>query len=860
MKNLTTAHYSVKQSLMSELINGASSSNNSVYTNTKISLLNNAIVFPVPAEFKIDIFTAKLTEYLNQDLKADTAVERVGDDIFFLPFSTIVLIKKAVVYHLVDNHLYVNVVPVKEMQTANYKEGAISGFLSQGKSDKIFEFVENYVMSQFYAQGIDSVRPYGRYFLTGSMGLSTILASHMEPGEKILAKLDIHKIEQSTSGITTTEKDEAFYLCTTNGSYLIVLDDNLQEKYIENLSEQEMKITTKLTRDLVSCGFTQWLCTRDNNKLFAEVSPLSNKTADEKLNCFAQLHFNNAEEPADKIQAADMLHLYAKLNNNSPFANFEASLIEYSARLHQTSPDVSEESVAVKLMESANSLLSESDFEGKLKVFLSQYKFTSQELLALIFVISRAKNRIADTKIFASVMSDLKARYYKMDSDSLNRAFVSLSIAKKLNMIGEREAAAVFAAEAYDNAGHNYASLMAPGLDTLPTDPATGDSITYEAATELYKSAITDSDRLKHAMTMAELKPLIKSNLDNVLKYSTNNAINSRYTSAITVFDAESFANYSYMMGSEIDGKFSKLSSSYMPSSTDWRKPYSGFKSWAQKAQPDSSISSIKQYGTLVDTNNFHLLYSLGEQLSRYFDIQGVEMYVLAGRNQGVVSNDDGETKYIYIDQELLDVNNPNYMNASELTFMLAREYAALKIGISRLTCHPQWRRYSKLGVMNIDAIQGFANDADFISKISESYNRVMLYNKLISTPGYFNFDVEDVAHASLMLADTLSTVEYQGSEKISDIKEREYAALSLLSAQILDRVGLMITGNVVYAIKAIIHNEQQVTAAGEFAKDNTVAMYATMLNADGKPANYDFAMRLDSLLSFYVSADYKKY
>ncbi len=859
MKNITTAHYSVKQSLMSELINRASSNEDPVYSNTKLSLLNNAIVFPVPAEFKIDIFTAKLTEYLNQDLKANTAVERVGDDIFYLPFSTIVLIKKAVVYHLVDNHLYVNVVPVKEMQNVSYKEGAISGFLSQGKSDKIFEYVENYVMSQFYAQGIESVRPYGRYFLTGSMGLSTILASHMEPGEKILAKLDIHKIEQSTSGNVTTDKDEAFYLCTTHGSYLIVLDENLQEKYLETLSDHEMKITSKLTRDLVSCGFTQWLCNRDNNKLFAEVAPLNNKSTDEKLNGFAQLHFNNAEEPADKIQAADMLHAYAKLNNN-PFANFEASLIEYSARLHQSAPDVSEESAAVKLMESANSLLSESDFEGKLKVFLSQYKFTSQELLALIFVISRAKNRIADTKIFASVMTDLKARYYKMDSDSLNRAFVSLSIAKKLNMIGEREAAAVFAAEAYDNAGHNYASLMAPGLDTLPTDTTTGDSITYEAATELYKSALTDADRLKHAMTMAELKPLIKSNLDNVLKYSTNNAINTRYSSAITVFDAESFANYSYMMGSEIDGKFSKLSSSYMPSSTDWRKPYSGFKSWAQKAQPDSSISSIKTHGTLVDTNNFHLLYTLGEQLSRYFDIQGVDIYVLADRNQGVVSNDDGESKYIYIDQELLDINNPNYMNASELTFMLAREYAALKLGLSRLTCHTQWRRYSKLGVSNIDAIQGFANDADFISKVSESYNRVKLFNKLISTPGYFNFDVEDTANASLMLADTLSTVEYQGTEKISDIKEKEYAALSLLSAHILDRVGLMITGNVVYAIKAIIHNEQQISADGKFDNGNTVAMYATKLSADGKPANYDFAMRLDSLLSFYVSADYKKY
>ena len=859
MKNLSTAHYSVRQSLMSQLINNSTAQEDPAYANVMISLLNNAIVFPVPEDFQVDIFTAKLTEYLNTELKADTAVERVGTDVFYLTFSTILLIKKAVVYHMVDSHLYVNVVPVKEMQNANYKEGAISGLLSGAKSDKIFEFVESYIMSLFYARGVDSVRPYGRYYFTASLGLSTILASHLEPGEKILAKLDIHKIEQSKSNALASEGDEAFYLSTTCGSYLMVLDDNLQEKYVETLSDVEMKVTSKLTRDQVSCGYTQWQCTRDNNKLFAEVAPLNNMKPDDKLNGFAQLHFNNADDADDKMQAAEMLRAYAAINNN-PFANFEASLIEYSAKLHQPHPEDGENGVAVRLMEDANSLLSEQDFEGKLQVFLSQYQFSSQEVLALIFVISRVKNRIADTKVFASVMTDLKERYYKMDSDSLNRAFVSLSIAKKLNMIGERESAAVFAAESYDNAGNNFASVLSPGLDKLPDDPIAGDAISYAALGELYKSALNESDKLKYAMDMAEVKPLIKSNLDNVLKHSDDATINTRYASAVAVFDAEAFGNYGYMMGSEIDGRFSKLSdSSYMPACTERRRLYSGFKSWAQKSKPDSSISSIKEYGTLVDTNNYHLLYSLGEQLSKYFDIHDVQLYVFSGRNQGVVGNDDGQSKYIYIDSELLDINNPNYMNASELTFILAREYAAMKLGLAGLTCHPQWRKYSSLGVMSLDAISGFASDADFISKVSESYNRVMLYNRLISTPGYFNFDVDDAAKASQMLSDTLSTVEYKGTESISDIREREYAALSLLSAQILDRVGILLSGNIVYAIKAVIHNEQQING-GKLPKDMDVASYATQVAADGKPVNYDFAMRLNSMLSFYISADYKKY
>lgn len=860
MKNLTTTHYSIKQSVLSDLLNSPDPQLDKSYINTKISLINNAIVFPVPMEFSIEDFNDRLTDYLNTELKAKTEVQVIGNDIYSLPFSTIVLIKKTVVYHLMDSHLYINIVPVKEIENANYKEGAISGLLSSGKSDKIYEFVENYLMDLYKTDGLETVNPYGRYFFTSSLGLGTILASHLEDGERILAKLDIYKIEQSKSNAQTSQiadGDEAFYLNTTHGSYLMVLDDNLQEKYVETLSDEEMKISTKLTRDLVTCGGTQWLCNRDNNKLFAEVAPFNNVPQADKLNSFAQLHFNNADSPDDKIHASHLLDIFAQADS-SPFAYFSASLIGYSASLQSDADDTQ---ASVTLMERANALLGENDFSAKLKAFLSEYKFSSQELIALIFVISRAKNRIADTAEFASVLADLRDRYFKSDSDSINRAFISLSIAKKLNMVGEKESAFSFASEAFDNVGYNYAVTLAPGFNTLPDDQFSGDSLTYSALDELFKSAVLDMDKLKYAMAMAECKPLIKSNFDNVRKYCIDDAVKARYNSAMMVFDAEGFNNFGYMPDSDISGKFGKLSeSAYMPACTDWRKTFSGFKSWAQKSVPDKTFAMMRTHGTLVDTNNYHLLYTLGEQLSKYFDIEGVELYVFSGRNQGVVAIDDDTNKFIMIDSELLDTDNENYMNANELTFVLAREYASLKLGFSRLTCHQQWRNFATLGVRNIDVISTFAKDSDFISKESEQYNRILAFNKLISMPGYFNFDVEDVHQASQMLAETLATVEYKGTDIPADIKERELSALCLLTTQILDRIGILLSGNIVNAIKAIIHTDHQISGGIQFCNDHSVYSLACGKGDDDMPVNYDFAMRIDALLSFYLSSNYKKY
>ncbi|MCQ2251110.1 MAG: hypothetical protein MJZ66_08370 [Bacteroidales bacterium] len=866
MKNLTTNHISARQTVLSELINTSVEPDMQQYVNVKISLINNAIVFPVPDSFDVNDFSQQVAGYINNDLKSSSVLEMIGHDVYSHPFSPIGLglMKKTVVYMLLDNHLYINIVPLKEIANANYKEGAISGLLSSGKTDKIYEYVESYIMSLYAANDyVPATQPYGRYFFTTSLGLSTIFASHMEEGERILAKLDIYKIEQSKSNASTqtSDSDEAFYVCTTHGAYLMVLDDNLQEKYIETLSDHEMKVVSKLGRDLVTCGSSQWLCNRDNNNLFAEVAPLNNIPAQNKLESFAQQHFNNADNPEDRLHAAELLYCYAGISN-SMFSKFSAALVEYVAYMHADCPGRSDDKikeVSENLMESANSLFSETEFEDKVLDFVQKYSLGAQELFAVIFVICRVKNRIEDPKVFASMIKTLKERYFKSESDSINRGFACLTIAKKLNMIADKESAYKFAQDAYDLVGYNPAVFLAPGGNALPDSESVGDALSYLALQELYKSSTTDKDKLKFAQQIAVLKPLVKSNLDIVAKHSQDEILSRRISNAMEVLDSSQFWQSNVVQDSGIEARFSKMSN-YMPKYTEWRKTYSGFDSWLKKAVPDKTLSSMKAHGILVDSNNYHSLFEIGEQLQKCFDLDGVDLYVFGKRNQGVVGYDDGEGKYIFVDGELLDISNPNYMNGSELTFALAREYAAIKLGIAKLSCHAQWRNFAELGVQSLDAIKVFAADPDFIKSEQNTYNRILNYGKLVSQPDYFNFDVEDVENAAKLLVDSVSAVKYSGSNKLEDLKEREYGALAQLTCLILDRVAIMITGNLASAIKSIIHNDIQQRALEPFDVDNTVTNYICNLDSDGKPVHYDLAYRVNNLISFYISDGYKKY
>lgn len=857
MKDLSTAHISIKQSILSGLVNSGDSQQ---YTNVKISLLNNALVFPVTLQFSVEDFAQALCGYISNDLKISTSINTIGEDIYSLPFSPIGLglMKKTVVFCAIDSHLYLNIVPLKEIENANYSEGKISELLSSGKTDQIMEFVERYILQLYPGDIAQRVQPSGKFFFTDSIGVPLILASHLSDDEHILAKLDIYKIEQSKSNALTSDADEAFYLLTTQGAYLFVLDNNLQEKYIETLSDSPMQIKTKIGRDQVICGNTIFTCQRETNTLFAAVAPLHDATLSRKLSGISSLLFNSPENQTDKSRAAYLLRVWANIDG-SPFSRFAASFIEFCNALSVSAEGACvESSFSVALLDSANQMFSEEGFGQKIGDFVSLYNFGSSELVALVFAVSRVRNRLSDTAPFVNVLKMLKDKYIKSDDSVVNRAFLMLQMAKKLNMIGEKDSAYQFASDAFDVVGYNPANILAPGMDLTVDSIYSGDVVSYLALAEMLKAASTDNDKLAASREMAEMKPLIEANLNNILKYSQQDMLTAKANCAMSVFDVDRFCNYGNRQDLEIAGKFSKME--YMPKFTEWRQTYSGFKTWVQKAKPDKSFSSVKNHGTLVDGNNYRLLYELCLQMEKFFDLDGVEVYVFNNRGQGIMGNDDDETKYIFIDAELLDINNPNYMNASELSFALAREYAAIKLGYCRLTCHQQWRNFGVQGLPSIDVISGFAAEPDFLVNELVNYTKINRFARLLlENDGYFNFDMEDVEAVSGMLLSTLNAFVYPGESQINDLKEREFAALSALTAQILDRIGLQVCGNVVSAIKAMVHTDITIMGGADFCKSNPVSMLACALGNNDKPLNYDFGIRLNSLLGYYLSEDYKK-
>ncbi|MBR6278090.1 MAG: hypothetical protein IKR41_04960 [Bacteroidales bacterium] len=856
MKNLQTEHILVKQNALNALIN-ANVTENRRYANIKAALLNSAAVCPLPSGFSIGDFRQKLLSYLKDTLSIDTREEILGGDVYSYQFSPIGLglMKKTVIFTVLDSHLYINVVPLKEIENLNYTSGVFSDLLNSLKNVDVFSFAQEYILSLYPVETVKTVQPEGRYFFSSTPALPTVLASHIEEQEKILAKLDIYKVEKTKLNIEVSESDLIFYVLTTLGSYLFVTDKNSQEKYIENLTGIPMNVQSRIGRDTVTVGQTKWITMRDNDFLFDEISSLNDKSKEEKIWGIASESFNKSETKDEKMYSANLISLYHNLTGKL-FDKFVSSFIKYCALLG--SENVSQ--AGVEVIESANSLFSETEFEPGLKKLLTSFEFSSDEISSLIFVLLRVKNRISDVQSFKEALMLLKEKLFKLDNSNINRAFTEICIACKFNNLGEHKAAFTLLEDALEKLPDMVEPKYLPIENSTPGDKFSTSALYTIALEEIFKTCQSDKDRLRYSKLSVLDKPLIIKNMEVLSKYLVKDNFQIRFFNAMSIFDVEKFNSFSSLSDYSFTCQFKALPEKKYAPELFKPMPYSSLKDYLAKIIPDQSISSIRQYAEKITKENFPQLDSMIECCRKCFEMPEVEVFAIKGRNQGFFSNDDGQEKYIIIDAEMLEEEGENSLNYPEMIFLISKEFYLLKSGFSKLTSHGQFRYFDVLGRSSIDIISQYAPNPSFIFQNVKDYAKLMKFSELMyNEPEYLNFDVTDYELSAELLKSTLEALDFKSVNKPNNQKEKEFEALSLLIDIISDRVGLLMSNNIVYSVTAIIKNDKYIKGGMEFLKTDTAVSLALARSSDSKVLNKTFSMRLSALVSFYLSDEYEQ-
>ncbi|MCQ2973732.1 MAG: hypothetical protein MJ211_02840 [Bacteroidales bacterium] len=855
MKDISVSHSAMKESLLSTLVNN-SDAKAQKNVNIKVSLLNNGKVLPLPIGFEISDFVNSLDNFLKDNLKFKTELNSECDLYTITYYKLLsVMFKKTIVFMMIHDRLYINIVPQKYLEDANYSEGTISELLTGGQNEDIFQFIEDYILALYPNDVKVNVTLSQRYFEANNVGVNAIMAYHLEPNEYILARLNIYKIEKSKGNASTDVSDNSFYVLTTNGAYLFCLDKNIQVKYTETLSLEKMEVKSRIGRDTIVCGTTSWISNRDNDYLYDDIKEFNNAQRIDKILGFSYLNYNFAENNSNVLYSFDLLKKYSDENLDS-FYGFISDII--ILKTHDNYPNQIDDNIANKAYSLLIDSLNKDDFYKKTELVFKNFNFSAFEYAAFIYFIC---NIPVPENLIEQIIKSLnlaKEKYFKLDEDELNRALVELLISKKVLLLKDNKLAFKFASSAQDRLTDDTFINLAPLTSINPSSPCLGNVLKYISSQILFSSNTNEKDSSKLALIKSQQRPLDFNNIKTLLSFVDNSLI-ERVNQVLTIFDKEQFNSQQIFSEQlEIKNTINKIGETnfYHPAMCK-KMPYADIKTWISKVQPEN-FDNIKNFGEKVSENNYPLLIKAVKNIAEFFEMEVPEVHVYKGEKSTGIFSYEGTKPFLTVGYDHLDINSPKYLTINELYFLLSRQFANISFGYSRLEVNKMWRDFYNSGAMNIDKLNAIIPATSYISKSASSYNKFNYISKVFSeTPILETLEKDSNDNISKSLQKLLSIIHYSSKELENNIKEKEYSAISRLMCQTIDRVGLVFAGDFITAVNAILKSDVDITDFIELSKENSIFEIATMADSNGKYKNFDFALRLSSLISFYFSTSY---
>ena len=848
---LSPAH---KETLLGSLINGGSDELQKT-NNIKISLINNGKVFAITENFDVKRFTDTLNTFITDVLKLKSQIQTLQDlsmVIFYKAFPP--MLKKAVVYFTNGKYLYINIVPFKFIEDANYTEGKISELLTSNSTEQLFQFTDDFILATYPEAIQKTVNTQGRYFETKGLGIRPLLAFHLNEGESVLAKLNIYRVEQSKANALTSAASKSFYVLTTEGAYIFCLDQNLNLKYAEDLSNQEMVVKSRIGRDTVICGTTSWLSNRDNDFLYDEIKKLNNADKNEKIKYLAMLNFNFAQNNDETLLASQLLLQYAESANDAFFI-FAAQFLVMKAT-YLSFDDVDDEQTLKLISMSANAV-ADPDFFKKSSQLITEFKLEKPDIAVLMHIFNRTKLDQQQYEQFNKTLILLKDKYLKLENDPINIALTEIETARKLQSTGDRKTAIKLAESALERIQDESTIAIAPSAEHSLDQKYSGAFINALAYEILFNASDDPKLSEKYLTQRALAKPLADNNIDKLISLSVNPSLKRRVEETELLFNGDKFANHTVQVDKrDIKNTYSRITESLLNHpAMNKRMPFADIKSWLDKIQAEQ-FDSITNFGEKASEANYPALLEAAKYCAKFFETETPDIYVFKGEKSIGILSYNAAKPFISVGFDHLDIDSERYLSPNELYFAIARQMANIKTGFTKLISDKLFRDFFNSGAMNVDKISNYIPTPSFLAKYSAFYDKYRFTSKTFCEyPQIDSFDCTD-KQILVSLEKKLSIMHYKPSTP-NDLKINEYAAVSRLMCHYADRIGLLFAGSISTAVNSLIKTETDFPEVIELVKAMSITDIANAKDTEGRLLHFDFALRIAAMISFYISDDY---
>lgn len=357
---------------------------------------------------------------------------------------------------------------------------------------------------------------------------------------------------------------------------------------------------------------------------------------------------------------------------------------------------------------------------------------------------------------------------------------------------------------------------------------------------------------------LTKLQPLNKSRLKQFLQINDDERSSLKAKEAIRILAHDGMSNY-YLVNEErgicntIPAE--EINTRLPHPSTKEKGAFHQIKTWiASTKVPD--YSHLKSYSERLGTDPSHQMYlDILADVQICFGMNGVEAYVARGEKGVGIQAFEGPTNFIIIGGEHLSENSVFFMNPSELRFAIGAEMAHLYFKHARITAQDVWQGAWQKGKVVLDTLLTGASALQAVTSVigkTAKLGNLLRQTEKMSSIAISSTDIVK------WLSETNNTYKENDTLKTHIQVEDQLLATSRLLQLTADRSGLLMCGSLHAAIRAILLTQRGFAAELPVAQRYGLSEVITRQNENGEFVFQHLAIRIASLIQFYISEDYQ--
>ncbi len=720
--------------------------------------------------------------------------------------------------------------------------------------------IENFIFENIVEHQVDKTlldfATKDNYFITNFKPRhQQLFIAEREENEILLVWQKISSLKKLAQNKNLSKNIDWYYLMSDCDSLLLGFEKNGNIVEAFQLENREMKVK-KTLRGTITIDNYEWTTSMSSATLFREISPCIALRKEHRIREIAKLNVRNGKS----FDYAKFLLSNVK-DSISPLTIFLLDYIENSTKA------TAEYSENEKLDNILQNILNNPQAEELLVFWYNDWNLNpEQSVFIMKMLIEACENKEQLKKLF-SLHSEIHTNITKEEKDEFNKILYDIEFVRHLIALDKK-------AEAEKLLKKDLKKL--PNLDTLELLPPDNIDPTGNLGGKFLKVMLLEllanvQDTMLADNTIRDiaiLQPLSKRKIYKLTGISNNELLKGKAQIILKILDGSALEANQTKNTIKYNILNSKDLEKIKHQSIQKKGILKTFTKWLSSYKtPD--YSTIKKYTDRLSPTKHQEVADIISDLIQLFNLENLEVFVAHGKYAVGIRAFEAEVPFLIIGHEHLDDNSPFRLTYNELKFAMAKEIAFLHFKFARITASDIWQGTMEKGNFVLDAanmlvpfaggIAVLAKNATKIKGLSNFFEQNENISKLIFK-GQQLSDKNGKSLGILTIAGQMLNAIRNNSPnpKSETAKKSELIAISRMMQITADRVGLLVTNDLSSAVRSMLLTSRNLMEHLPYVQKYGLNNFILKKDETGNYFNQNFAVRISSLFSFWLSDDFE--